>query len=118
MGIVVELLRLGALTTRFNRRRWVAYIGWRRLVHDTIELPRSRAASYSTYPAPFDDTSRLYNISAELKEANLNWHKALDSSSYCTPEGNGTSTVFTSGQIVNKLCQPFEELSVRSKGKQ
>lgn len=57
------------------------------------------------------------NIQSELKEANLAWHQAAKTASYCTSEANSTSTVFTAGQQVRSLCKPFEELSVRSKEK-
>ena len=63
-----------------------------------------------TGSSPLPDLPSCSPFADELKMASNKWHKAAESTSYCTSEGNN-STVFTEGRKVRRFCKDFEELS-------
>lgn len=61
-------------------------------------------------PPPPPELPSCSPFADELKMASNKWHRAAESTSYCTSEGNN-STVFTEGRKVRRFCKDFEELS-------
>lgn len=107
IGGVLVLLGVGWFMTQSNTNE----------TSPTGEVAQNSKIAVKSSNNAVDSLPNCSTVSTELKQANLAWHKAAKTASYCTAEKNSSNTVFTAGQIVRTLCQPFEELSVRSKNK-